>query len=94
MGVSLNTDLPQGACSQTDLSNHPQRHHDNRRECHDPAQCICPVRVNVPVVNLELFVIHHIQDKGSLGSVEKYLLSFLKCLQYYVNDKNLKSLSV
>ncbi len=69
---SLNTDLSEGPCSQTHLSSCPQWHHQKRGECHGPTKCICPVRVNVPVVNPEVCVSNQVQDKRNLWTCEEY----------------------
>lgn len=40
--------------------------HDNGGKCHHLSNSVHPVRVDVPVINQKVFVVHQIDDEGNL----------------------------
>lgn len=66
----LHTDLDQGSWCHAHLSNSPQWNHENRGEGHHQPHSMGPVRVDVPLVKLQLCVVHQVEDQGSLSGVK------------------------
>lgn len=61
------TNLFEGSCCEQHQASSPQRHHEDRGECHHPSQSVCPVRVHVPVVELQVFVVSKVENERDLG---------------------------
>lgn len=66
----LQTHLSEGPSCQTHLSSCPQYHSHEGGQCHAPAQCVRPLRIAVPAVDLQVVVISQVQDEGSLRDVK------------------------
>lgn len=59
-------DLSEGSCCPQHLNDGPQWHHDDSGDRHHPSQCVRPVGVNVPVINLQVFEVNDEQNERNL----------------------------
>lgn len=65
-----NTHLHKRSWRLTHLSSNCQYQRNKGGEGHDPSQCVRPVRVDIPVVKFEMFVLNKVQDYRNLGRTQ------------------------